>query len=334
MENVKVKSKNRNLNPIILVVFTILILYALSVFFMLIWGFITSFKSYYEFTLGFDRLGGRNVLGLPDIAYNLRIYEFFGEQYSFFGNYTSIIQKFGYTLEAQPYYSAIWGSMLIEKSTFGFLDYVFNSVFYALFGALCYSMVCLVSAYLCAKYKYKFSYFLYTMLLVIMTIPLVGTQPAVIKLLRDMGIYSTYTGMFIMSFNFSGLYFFVYFAFFQGLSETFAEAAEIDGASQLMILLRVIIPLSAKLFGTVFLIQFIALWNNYEVPLLYFPSKPTLAYAIWKLNNPSNHAGDITEQGDAQKIAGCMLLALPVLILFLCLKNVIMGNISLGGLKE
>lgn len=331
------KSKNKNLNPIVIIVFIVLVLYALTLFFVLGWGFITSFKTASEFKLRPPRFGGPNVLGLPDIEYNKLVAEAEGRAYNFFENYYNILKSFPLDINSAElsYHSAIWGDIQGTGYNAKFGHFVLNSFIYAITGSLLYSLVCLITAYLCSKYRYKFSYFMYTMLLIIMTIPLVGTQPATIKLLRDLGLYDKYLGMFVMSANFTGLYFFVYYAFFQGISDTFMEAAEIDGASQFMTLVRIIIPLSAKMIGTIFLLQFIVLWNNYDVPLLYYPGKPTLAYAIYKMSeNTSGENKGFDFQETPQRVAGCMILAIPVLIVFLSLKDVIMGNISLGGIKE
>ncbi len=335
MENeiVKEKSKNKNLHPLVIIVFVILIFYTVTVFALLIWGFLTSFKSTDEFLLRKPA----NILGFPDLKWSQWAAGVQGKEYHLYTNYVNILKNFTIRQSADAYYSALFDKMFhVKEQTFGFGNYIFNSIFYSLCGSLVYSFVCMTAAYMCCKYKYKFSGFIYTMLLVIMTIPIVGNQPATIQVLRDLGLYNNYLGMLIMNMNMSGLYFFVFYAFFQGVPDTYVEAAEIDGASQLRTYISIIVPLAAKTLGTVFLIQFIALWNNYDAPLLYFPAKPTLAYAMYHMSI-STDGGDnrgIDFQHIPQRVAGCMILAIPVLIVFLVLKDKIMGNMSLGGLKE
>lgn len=325
------KSRNRNLNPLIIVVFTILVVYALTVLFMLGWGFMTSLKATSQID-GFNRVMGPDVLGFPNMEYGRLEFE---DAFHIFYNYEKVFQVFTFPVNANVFDSQIYGNG-IETSTLyqaGIGHFVFNSIFYATGGAFLYALVTMTSGYLCSKYRYKFSYFLYTMLLIIMTIPLVGTQPATIEMLRTLGIYNSYLSMLLTNMNFAGLYFFVFFAYFQGIPDTYMEAAEIDGASQFMIYLRIIIPLASKMMGTVFLIQFITLWNNYENPKLYFQTTPTLADAMYKLSYDTS-IGDYVTQAIPGRMAGCMILVIPVLILFLALRNVIMGNITLGGLKE
>ncbi len=322
------KSRNRNLNPLVIVVFTVLIVYALTVIFMLGWGFMSSLKPEGQIN-GFGEILP-DFLGFP----NMDIPPMDSDSFYLFYNYEKVFRVFNFNVNPNTFYSQIYGDVQTsELYRAGIGHFAFNSLFYAGGGAFLYALVTMTSGYLCSKYRYKFSYFLYTMLLVIMTIPLVGTQPATIEMLRDLGIYNSYLSMLLTNMNFAGLYFFVFFAYFQGIPDTYMEAAEIDGASQFMIYLRIIVPLASKMMGTVFLIQFIALWNNYENPKLYFQTTPTLADAMYKLSYDTS-IGDLETQALPGRLAGCMILVIPVLILFLALKNVIMGNITLGGLKE
>ena len=149
-----------------------------------------------------------------------------------------------------------------------------------------------------------------------------------IVLLRDLGIYDSIFAMILLNLNFTGMYFFVFTAFYQSLPDSFTEAAEIDGASQLNILTTIIIPLSVKMLSTVFLIQFIHFWNDYQTANLYMPTHPTLAFVVWKLT-VDNTINEITV-----RLAATFSLALPILVAFIFLKDKLMGNVTMGGLKQ
>ena len=68
----------------------------------------------------------------------------------------------------------------------------------------------------------------------------------------------------------------------------YTEAACIDGAGNLSVLLRIILPLSRNTFFTVMLINFITFWNDYQTPLIYMPSKPTVAYGMFVIANATD----------------------------------------------
>ena len=309
----------KNINVINIVIFIILALYTLSVFSILAWAILTSLKS----TLDFTDMG--NVLGLPD--WNLSAEEIK------LGNYTSILEKFITPTDSKNYYSAIWGEIQRPQLNVDLFGMLFNTFLYAGVGNLVYTFVSMTMGYMCAKYKYKFSSFLYILMVVVMALPIVGSQPAELAMMKDLGIYDSVVGMMAHKINFTGMYFLVFYAFFVGFSDTYLEAAQIDGASQFYSFLHIVVPLSAKLMGTVFLITFIGSWNDYQTPLLYYPSYPTIAYGVFRMSS-NTIFGDSLTQGVPARVAASMLLAIPTMVVFVIFRNVVMGDLSLGGLKE
>ena len=324
----KIKSKLHISDILILVV---LIAYALSLVLILCWGILTSLKANTDYISG-------NVLGFPDLSIpgmDLPNGQHFlsGKEALAFGYYKGIFSLFKIDSIQMDYYSAIFGKIEgPESTTFTFTNFMVNSLVYSVICSFVHAFVAFACAYLCAKYKFRFSEFIYVAMLVVMAIPIVGSSPSMISLLRNLAIYDTYFAMVALNFNFTGMYFFVFHAHLSGLSDTYVEAAEIDGASQIGILFRIIFPLCAKVFFTVFLLQFIQTWNDYQTPLLYYPNHPTMSYAIYKMNVQSNGGMDILSV--PSKVAGCMVLAIPVFALFVAFNKTLMGNLTMGGLKE
>ena len=298
---------------IICVLGTVLLLYTLSILFVLGWGLLTSFKSRLDFFVE------KNVLGLPNMALS-------GEEIRF-GNYLKIIKAFEFDKSAVFYSAGKYTEHYAHADIFLML---YNTFLYAIVGSLLQAIVPAVCAYLCAKFDFAFSKFIYTLVLFVMIIPIVGAYPAEITLLRDMGLYDTFLGYFLQKFNFMGTYFFVYYAFYQSMPNTYAEAAEIDGANRYTILCAIVIPLSVKMISTVWLLQFVHFWNDYNTALLYMPTHPTLAYGIYYLCHETAR-GQLANV--PAKVAGCMMLAVPLLCLFIAFKEKLMGNISMGGIK-
>ena len=297
--------------------------YALSLLLLLGWGFLTSMKSYYDFRMG-------NILGLPHLA------ERGAKEALAFGNYRKVFFVFRFNSTDATYTSALFGEIPNDPHVvFTFKNFLFNSFVYSIICSFVHAFVAFSCAYLCAKYKFRFSGFIYAVMLVVMAIPIVGSSPSMMVLLRDLGIYDSYIAMIALNFNFTGLYVFVFHAYLVGLSDTYVEAAEIDGASQMGVFLKIMFPLCIKVFFTVFLLQFIQTWNDYQTPLLYYPNHPTLSYAIFQMRKATN---DLLKPAEYQavpfKITGCMVLAIPVFLLFVAFNKFLMGNLTMGGLKE
>lgn len=311
-------------SPVILIVFIVLFVYALSVFAILGWGILTSLKSYIDFDTA------NNVIGFPNAKWS--------KNEILFSNYSKVLVNLdNVRVYTNDFYSTIFGKVERPAKLVSFLGLLFNTFMYA--GVACF--VCcfttMTMGFMCAKYKYKYSTWMYNITLVLMMLPIVGTYPSELALLRDLGIYDSLYGMIIQNMHFMGMYFLVWIAFYKGLSDTYFEAAEIDGASQIGCFLKIAFPLSAKTLGTIFLLNFMIYYNDYQTPLLYYPSYPTLAYGIYNLANKSFNSSDMSALealAIPQKVAGCLILAMPAIVLFIAFKDILMGNVSLGGLKE
>ena len=282
--------------------------------FLLLWGFLTSLKNELDYSLM------KNKFGFPNMQIS-------GEEMKFL-NYRLIFENFSFKRNASYYAGQ---TKIVRKASVGFFDMVINSVIYAGLGSFLFAVLTCTMGYVTAKYKFKFSSVIYATCLFIMIVPTVGTSSSTVAMMRAWGLFDSWLGYICMSFNFMGMYYLVFHAYFRGLPDSYIEAAEIDGASQTMVLLKIIYPLASKMIGTIMLLQFVALWNNYQTPLLYLPTHPTLAYGVYYMvyRNPVGFLSKMPI-----KIAACMILAIPLLIAFIFLKDKLMGNVSLGGLKE
>ena len=301
----------------IIVLFIILAVYVISICLPLIWGLLTSLKSF----LDFDLYG--NVLGFPNPEYSADEIKL--------ANYGIILERFHFTKRV-PFY--IGNNLVVHQAEVTIWNCIFNTIFYSTIASVLLSFVPAVVAYVCTKYRYKFMKFLYGYVVVTMVIPLVGTYSSELTLLRGLGIYDTTVGFILQKCSFSGMYFLVFCSFFQALPDAYMEAAEIDGASHFGIMVKIALPLAIKIILSVMLIQFIIYWNDYQMAIMYMPTHPTLSYGIYHMTLESE-SGEFAQYAKIVpvKVAGAMLLAIPILVIYVILKDKIVGNISMGGIK-
>lgn len=235
-------------------------------------------------------------------------------------------------------YVKVFGNFVIDDDllydgTIGYANFMsmtLNSIAVAGGGALVSTISFFLVAYVTAKFPYFFSKVIHTFVIVTMVIPIVGATPSYIVILQSMGLYQTLLGEYVMKFNFLGMYFLVFYAIFQGISKDYAEAAQLDGASEFTIMVRIMLPLVMPTFSTIFLIRFIESWNDYNYIILYLKSYPTLSYGVYRMVNENVGGMD----HPTLKIASSLLVALPILTLFIIFRNKIMGNVTMGGVKE
>lgn len=301
------------------VVFFVLIIYAAALLGLLLWALMTAMKDEK------DLLNG-NVFGLPDV-------QTYGWD-SLWKNFGTILNNFHIKSGSGPApvtdYYTVFGTHVHYEVDANFFTMALNSLIYAGGGAILQAFIPAIVAYVLSKYKFKFSKVVYAIALITYIIPIVGNAPSMLAMLKNLGFYDSWFGYFFMKFNFSGMYFFIFYSFFQGLPDSYIEAAELDGANQLQIMTRVVFPYAKKTIFTVILIVFVQLWNDYQTPLLYLPTLPTLSYGVWYFSNYNINGLTSTPI----RMASTMSMALPIILLFIFLKDRLMGNVSLGGLKE
>lgn len=348
----KKTEKSKIANIIFAIIFAILIIYALFVIIMLLWGIMTSLKSIEDINGGFNFYTKKNILGFPDLnASHVWVDPETGEEYIYHSrreffqlfNYRQVIELFTYkkttsfyvngSLDAISHYQKVWfGGSANGANSATFIDIFINTFLYTVGGAVIMCFMPALTAYITAKYDYAWCKALHLINIVIMCIPIVGRYPTELTFLRDSRLYDNMLGNFIQKMTGGGTYYLVYYAFFKGVSDVYRDAASIDGASEWTITFRIYFPLAQKMILTVFLIQFVNLWNDYQTLYLYLPSYPTFAYMVfYKVIEATDNT---VFQELPMKTAACMFLSVPVLILFIIFKDKLMGSISLGGIKE
>ena len=232
-------------------------------------------------------------------------------------------------------YEIAWNQFFIEIETPTGIDIVtmplmfLYGFIYALGCSFAATFVPCITGYMCAKFNFKFSKIIYLVVVIVMILPIFGNLPAEMKMVRTFGLDEHIWGVWIMKANFLGLYFIVFYNYFKSLPNAYNEAAKIDGAGNFRILFRVILPMAMPIFFTVMLINFITFWNDYQTPLIYLQTKPTIALATYKIameNIPGVAIPPV-------KIAASMLVLTPVLILFLVFHKKLLGNLTMGGIK-
>ena len=215
----------------------------------------------------------------------------------------------------------------LEVNGNGFWDMLFNSVYFSVVGAFLQTFVTITFAYCCTMYKFPGSNMPYTIILVIMTLPIYGAGGATYALYRELGLVDSYAHIICSAAGMTGS--FLYFrAFFKNMSWTYAEAAELDGCGPFLTYFKVMLPQAKPIFGALFLTTWLASWNNYESALLYLPNLPTLPVGIYQFNVEMMYRARLDIL-----FAACVLVSIPAIVLFTVFNKVITTNVSVGGIK-
>ena len=216
---------------------------------------------------------------------------------------------------------------LLKVNGNDFWDMLFNSIYFSVACVFVQQFTTISFAYCCTKYKFPGSKLVYPIILVMITLPLYGNSGAMYKLLHQLGLIDSYAQI-ITSFSGFSIHFLYYMAFFKNVSNTYSEAAVLDGANDFQIYYKVMLPQAKPMFGALFLTSWLTVWNSYESALVYLPNLPTLPVGIYQFNKEMIYRArlDII-------FAACVIICIPALVLFLVFNKTITSNVSMGGIK-
>lgn len=156
---------------------------------------------------------------------------------------------------------------------------------------------------------------------------------------KGLGMYDSLTALVIPQainvFNFI-----VMRTFFRQLPESLEEAAKIDGASDMQILVKIILPLSVPIIATIGLFYAVQYWNGYFDALLYIqsPDKYTLQLRLRSLlfADELNSAGEAVGtkvMTQSLKMACVAVSTLPILVVYPWLQKYFVKGVMLGSVK-
>lgn len=193
-------------------------------------------------------------------------------------------------------------------------------------------LIAIPAAYALSKLKFHLQTPLYYVILVSqMFAPIIVIIP-LYKILNSWGWIDSYQGLIAMNTVFSLAFIILMLkSTFDGVPTETLEAAEIDGCSRLRTLISVVLPISSKGVAVATIFCFTRAWNEF---LFAFTFNET-----GKMKTVIVQLYDILKNNPALGIpwhyvmAGAVMTTIPMVILFLCIKNYITGDATKGAIK-
>lgn len=295
MEKAEKKTKmSRKMDAFQVVLYVIVTIYCLSMIYVLLFGFVNSLKDATDYEWN-------NPFGLPSKEFGWH-----------FDNYAKVLNDFKvFTLGGNEVY---------------LMQMFFNSLSYAVLMSLFCMATQIITAYAIAKYDFRGKSVLYGVAVVVMLLPIIGSLASEVQMAEAFNFRNNLIGVCIMKCKYPGLYFLVFYATFKGLSWTYAEAAQIDGAGHFRVFIEIMLPLIKSTVFAVFILLFIEYWNDYYTPMVFLPESPTMSYGLFLFQTDNKASTPV-------QLASCLMACLPILVVFVAFKDKIMSNVTMGGIK-
>lgn len=259
---------------------------------LVIWSLFTIFVMVWIFTSSFKQTGDllRNVWSLP----------------------TELFLK---------NYDKAW-SVVKMGSYFG------NSIIIVSISILLILSVSAPAAYVLSRIKFRGAIFLSWFFVAGMGIPFPLLFIPLFGMLRSIGLIDTLPGLILIYVALSIPFtVFLLTGFFTTLPVEIEESAALDGAGPFRTFFSIMMPLASPGLLTAAIFNFIALWNEYMLALIFMTTqkKSTVALGLYSLQSSMHYTGDW-----GALFAGVMIVVLPTIFIYILLSERMIAGITLG----
>lgn len=212
--------------------------------------------------------------------------------------------------------------------------YLFNSIVITLAVMLFSIIITALAGYAFSKMKFKLKKALFEInTLALMFVPIAVMIPRFFTIAK-LGILNTYwaeilplvampVGLFLLK------------QFMDQVPDELLEAAYIDGAKEIQIFTRIIVPIIKPALATVAILAFQAAWNDIEASNLYVNNESlrTLAFYMSTLTANVGSQGVNVVAGQGMAAAASLMMFVPNVIMFILLQSRVMNTMAHSGLK-
>jgi len=212
---------------------------------------------------------------------------------------------------------------------YGVAGYVWNSVLVTVIAVSLNISISLMAAYALSRFRFKGqTVLLYFILGGLMLAPEVSLIP-LFKILSSMKIYNTYWAMIWPNVAF-GIPFttFLIRSYMLGLPKEYEEAAVIDGANKFVVFLKVVIPLCRPIIASATLLDTMRVWNEFMFALTFVLDEDIKTIPLGLMT----FSGALREEWTVV-MAGLIIAAVPMIILFLLTQRHFIRGLAAGGIK-
>ena len=217
-------------------------------------------------------------------------------------------------------------TQLFSQLSFG--RYFFNSTVVALVVTVGNMLFCSMLGYALAMLNFRGKNLVFVGVLAMLMIPGVVTFVPQFVLVANAGLVDTLPGLFL-PFLAAPFGVFLMRQYILGLPRDLLDAARVDGAGELRIFARIILPLCGPALATLGILTFLGSWNNFLWPLVVAQTEDTytlpVALALFAKGQNSTNYGLL--------LAGATVVVIPILLLFLAFQRKFIEGIATTGIK-
>ena len=223
---------------------------------------------------------------------------------------------------------------IFTNSQFPYLHWIINTLFVAIISATLSTFIQITVAYVLSRLRFRLRKPFLQIALVLGMFPGFMSMIALYYILKGLNMLNL-GGLILVYVGGAGLGFYVAKGCFDTIPRSLDEAAELDGATKWQIFTKIGLPLSKPMIVYTALTTFMAPWVDFIFAGIILstsgdPKTYTIAYGLY--NMLSSSKGNATTYF-AQFVAGCVVIAIPITILFIIMQKFYVSGITVGADK-
>lgn len=223
---------------------------------------------------------------------------------------------------------------IFTNSQYPFVNWVLNTLFVSVISATLSTFVTIAVAYVLSRLRFRFRKPFLQIALVLGMFPGFMSMIALYYILKALNMLNL-GGLILVYVGGAGLGFYIAKGFFDTMPRAIDEAAEIDGATKWQVFIHIGLPLSKPMIVYTALTSFMAPWVDFIFSGIILstsgnPKTYTVAYGLYNMVHSSK---GMMAQFFTQFIAGCVVIAIPITILFIVMQKFYVNGITAGADK-
>ncbi len=226
------------------------------------------------------------------------------------------------------YWQNFWQGIRGNDGSFIYLRNILNSLIVASTVTATTVMLSALTGFGLAKYHFKGRYFVFIMILATMMIPFEVIMIPLYLIVTKLGFQNSYPGL-IAPFLVSAFGIFLMRQYYVTFPDEILDAARIDGASELMIFRKIILPNSIPAIATLAVLTFKSQWDNLLWPLLVAQNEEMKTIPLYIVRFAEEKH---TDEGAMMAVAA--IASIPILILFFKLSKYFIGGAAVFSAKK
>lgn len=178
-----------------------------------------------------------------------------------------------------------------------------------------------------AKFTFRGREALFFLVLVTMMIPVQVTMIPTFLIINAVNLTDTLIGIALPTLV-TGFSVFLFRQFMTTIPTEILEAARLDGAGEMLVFWRIVMPMSKPILAVQVVLTFIASWNSFLWPLILASDERnyTLSVGVALLNQQ-------IATNPALQMAGAAVMVVPILVVFMVFQRYVVQGFALSGLK-